>query len=76
MPAEAVAVPTTSGADSTMVVSKEKLPIAAKQEVVVETAPPADVPPPQVDEAGYSGTVASLVTEAISQSVHVPFRKP
>lgn len=43
---------------------------------MVETAPPADVPPTQADEAGLSETVASSVTETISESVRVPSGKP
>lgn len=49
---------------------------ATEQEMVVETVPLADVPPPQVDKARPSETVASPVTEAFSESMQVPSDKP
>lgn len=56
--------------------SGEKLLASAEQEAVVEIASPANVLSTQVEKAGPSGTVASTITEAISESVQIPSGEP
>lgn len=53
-----------------MVEHEEEIPlVAAEQGVVVEMAPPTNALSIQVDEAGPSETIASLITETISESM-------
>lgn len=68
--------PAVSGANITMVEPHKERPLkVAEQEVSVEMTPPIDVPTLQVDEGGHSGTVSSLITESITESMQIPLNK-
>lgn len=69
---EAMEQSTASGVDTAVAESEGRLLVAVKQDVVVETAPSADIPLAQADEVGPFETAASLVTEASPESEQVP----
>lgn len=74
---KAITEPTTPGVDIALAESQEEMPpITTEHEAVMEIAPPIDAPSTQVDEAEPFGTVASRVTEAISEIVQTPSGEP